>query len=126
MGRKDSDWIPAQPLIDYITDHHGGPAGVPGTGVRGQGERDAKEVVHRNRDEELRLRRLEDALLRGRARGVVNLFDADRLCCDELGVHPAVVWGGNWYDFGAETTEADHRWMDRFLGTDTIETGAAA
>lgn len=119
-GAKDCDRVPAAPLLDYI-DKLGGPSRLPGLGVWARAEKAQdggngdQETVDRDELEEQRHKRLCSALKRAKKEGHLSLFTADAICCDHLGVHPMHVYGPDWFDFGAEVTTANEKWVEQFV-----------
>ena len=45
----------------------------------------------------------ERTIQRWRVKGVLRISSADAVCCEVLGVHPANIYGNDWYAFDEET-----------------------
>ena len=86
-------YIPAAPLIAYVEARGGiySLIGDPST-MRSVGTEQELADFYR---EETRYKR-------ARARGKIDLFAADAFCIDVLCVHPAAVWGDDWFEFSPD------------------------
>lgn len=99
--------IPLAPLKAYI-ERVGGFAGVHGLGVPRDDYDEAGKVTHkidRTFEEALRYKRLRNKISEATRQGWISLTQADEICCDFLHVHPAVVYGWDWFEFEPEDEE---------------------
>ena len=120
---KDSERIPAKPLLDYLQANGGLAQLLPGVGVAGEIEIDTapfrRAVIERTPEENRRERQMRNIVEAASKNGTVPLHSADRLCVEGFGIHPVVVWGADWYGYGDELSEADEAWVDRWVLEDS-------
>lgn len=96
--------IPAAPLLAYI-DERGGTANlneILGLGVLERmpegtlGKWHTRDLTRQEHATSEKVRRM---LSHANTVGRIDLYTADALCCDMLGVHPMEIWGLDWFDF---------------------------
>lgn len=99
--------IPVGPLMQALATA-GGLRALPSLGkARIDVRPDGMEYVTYDRtlEQTRTLHRLERAVRRANAAGVVNLYLADEICCKHLCRHPAECFGSDWFEYGYETEE---------------------
>lgn len=93
--------IPVQPILDEIV-RRGGRRNLGGMGWVEWGA--VSNSANTTPEEAARFQHLK-SLLRSADDGLINLYAADEICCDYLGIHPASLYGPAWFTFSEEELE---------------------
>lgn len=106
--------IPAAPIVNEVRRRIDNLT-LPGIGVwdakpgalADDDPRDSTTVYmfDRTTEEERFVLKLEQRMTRALKRGWIDMYQADEICCDVLGMHPVEIYGTEWFEYGIEKEE---------------------
>ena len=91
--------IPSGPILEAVSER-GGLAYLPSLGTLVEDEKTGKTHMVRSPEQWRTYERVRKQLQTARREGQISLFRADEIAIDHLHLHPCMVYGPEWFDFG--------------------------